>query len=182
MTVRTRVASIIGAGMLALSLLPGAVAQTSVPVDVVVGVPANSALTWNLQQDGGFSAVTSSITDTGTSSGQLTLTVEDTRFTRQGWAISVSASDFVGAQSGESIPVGNFSLAPGAVTKIGDQTLAPVPASIALNTDAQMVLGASAGSGSGRYTLPMTGTVTVPANVKADTYKTSITVTASTAP
>lgn len=187
MTIKARMLSITGAAIIALGLASGVnagdPATDTADVEVRVSAPEGGALRWTIAGSEQFTAVTGSLDAEGSSHGGLLLSVEDTRFTRAGWSLSISATDFTGQETGDTIGVGNFLIAPGTVDVLaGDSGLDPVPGSFALSTDGQVLLAAPLGSGSGRYALPLSGTVTIPANTAADTYVSTITVDETSAP
>ncbi len=189
MNTKTRVLSIAGAAMIALGTITG-VAAAKPPTDAIeadvtvqVSAPTEGALRWGIAGTSTFTAVTGSLDSDGTSQGGLQLTVEDTRFTRVGWSLSISATDFTGDNTGEIIPVSNFSVAPGELGVLaGDAGVSPTSGSIELSESGQVLITAPEGSGSGSYTLPLTGTMTIPANTTADTYVSTITVDQTSAP
>ncbi len=189
MNIKTRVLSIAGAAIIALGTITGVAADkpttdaTEADVTVQVSAPSGGTLNWGITVPTGFTAVTGSLDSEGTSQGGLLLTVQDTRFTRVGWELSISGSDFTGITTGGTLAVGNFSVAPGKLTVLaGDTGVTPASGSIQLGSEGQSVISAAKGSGSGSYSLPLTGTMTVPANTMADTYVSTITVDQVSAP
>lgn len=190
MNIKTRVLSVAGAAIIALGTISGVAADepttsTAVGTDVNVKVsaPEDGALTWGITATTPFTAVTGSLETDQTSEGGLQLTVQDTRFTRVGWELSISGTDFTGVETGESLAASNFSVAPGALTVLaGDTGVTPASGSIQLGSEGQSVIMAPEGSGSGIYSLPLTGTMTIPANTTADTYVSTITVDQTSAP
>lgn len=189
MNIKTRVLSIAGAAIIALGTITGVAAgkpatdATETDVTVQVSAPTDGALSWGIAGTAPFSAVTGSLDNAGTSEGGLTLTVEDTRFTRVGWSLSISATDFTGSDTAATIGVGNFSVTPSELGVLaGDTNVNPTSGSLQLSGSGQVLITAPEGSGSGSYTLPLAGTVTIPANTVADTYVSTITVDETSAP
>lgn len=113
----------------------------------------------------------------------ITVTVMDTRFNQRGWTLSISANDFVGAETDRTIPTDNFSLEAGTVeVHAGDADPLPVAHSFSLSPESHVLFAAEPGSGSGRYSVPFTSEVLIPANTLADMYRTTITISLDSAP
>jgi hypothetical protein len=187
MGLKIRIVSLISAAILALVGMTSAVAQDTgqtgqVPVDVEVGAAPGAGLRWTITINSEFPPVPSSF-EAQTTSGSMTLTVEDTRGTEAGWVLTVSATDFIGQNSGRTFPAGNLVVSPGAVNVVaGDASPLPIVNGLTMSGTAQTLISAAASSGAGRYSVILTGTVTVPGNTLVDTYVSTITVDLATAP
>lgn len=191
MNLKKSIVSIIGSGILAVGGIVGVSAQEApvspeqVPVDVVVGAPTGATISWTVTQTADWPAVESSLTDAQTVNGQMTVTVTDNRFNFRGWQLSISSKDFTPTTVGNPaiIPVENFALSSGAVTVLQGQAI-PLPTanSFVLSEIDQVLFSAAQGTGSGRYSIPVTGSITIPANTPADTYASTIYVSLNAAP
>lgn len=120
-----------------------------------------------------------------TTTGTLTLTVDDSSGSDQGWNVTVQADNF--ANGSYSIPAGNFSITTyGSVTKIAGQdidvTNGPLTNATGTLDAARKVLYANAGFGKGEYTLPIDVQLTIPGTTVAGTYTSTLTVTISAGP
>jgi hypothetical protein len=120
-------------------------------------------------------------------SGTVTVGVDDTTGTGDGWSVTQKVSDFTytdGGNAGATIGAANFSVTSvGAVTHesgVDDETTVTAGGAGALDT-ARPVLSAAAEGGEGSYTAPVTVNLTIPADSRAGTYQATITTTAAPA-
>ncbi|GAB4336848.1 MAG: hypothetical protein Kow0010_24800 [Dehalococcoidia bacterium] len=123
--------------------------------------------------------------------GTLTLTVDDSSGTGDGWNVTIQSSNFVytGVNNGTDIPAANFSItaANAPVLVAGqaiDATNGPkVSASPTGSLDvARKVIEANAGYGQGTYTQVLDVSLTVPGGSRAGTYTATLTVTIAAGP
>jgi hypothetical protein len=126
-----------------------------------------------------------------TSTGTMTLTVADTA-PGAGWNVTILASPFAysGAHGGTSIPAANLSVTEArnpvlvsgqAIDPSGGPKVPPSGATGALDV-ARKTIQAEAGYGGGTYTHELTVSLVVPADSRAGTYTSSLTVTVSAGP
>jgi hypothetical protein len=152
------------------------------PIDVEVGSAPDAGLTWNIQQTTEFENVPFSLEQQETT-GAITATVTDTRGTRVGWALSISGTDFVGATTDDTFSISNLRLTPGAVQVVsGQRDPLPVANGFALSGTPQRLFVAANGSGNGRYSMIVAGTLTIPGATVVDTYGATLTVSLDAAP
>lgn len=190
MNLKTKAASLLAAGIMALSMGAGASAQVlndpeEVPVDVVVGSPANAGISWTVSVVSPWPDVVSNLDESQSTVGSFGVTVTDNRFNLRGWTFSVSADDFTGAnpENSTTIPVAGFSVDSGAVTALSANAgTMPTANDFVMSTTPKTLLSAPEGTGSGRYQVVVTGTIIIPANTPADTYSTTINIEMNAAP
>lgn len=189
MGLKKKFVSIVGVALMTFSMGTAAFAQegdspSQVPVDVIVGAPEDAAISWSIVRTAPFTSVPASFDEDESVTGQMSVTVSDNRYTQRGWALSVSGSDFVGLETPtEGFNVGQLSFDASAVTVLnGQDEPVPVAESFTMTEAPQPLFHTPRGSGSGRYSTILTGTVVVPANTLADTYRSIITVTLNQAP
>jgi hypothetical protein len=189
MNFKSKLVSVFGAGIIALSMVGGVAAQEThsdqADVRVAVNMPEGGTLTyWIADSGAGFTPVMSTFNEDGESTGTLILSVEDTRFNREGWALGISTSGFTGQTTQDVIEADHLEIVPGSVDTVagdnGDHFVKP--AQIVMDSETQGILSAPEGSGSGQYTLPLNATVTIPANTEADTYVATVIVTETAHP
>jgi hypothetical protein len=188
MNIKSKVVSIIGAGLILVGSVTGAVAQetlgASAPVSVTVEVDRGGIGIESVQQSTAFNTVkvehdfkTASSTE-----GAVSFKVRDARFTRVGWSVNISATDF---KSGDEIvPVNNLSVTNITVTKeAGDDgpVATDTPFAMALGSS-PTVVGAAEGTGSGLYQVEVGTKLTIPANTTIGTYTSTITFNLAAAP
>lgn len=181
MNFKSKLVSVFGAGIIALSMVGGVAANNQVDVNVEVIKGGSGTLTYSLSA-GTFSTATTSLTNTATSEGTLTLNVLDERFNFEGWTITMSATEFTSP--------GKQSFGPEALQVSTDGTVQPVrgdakgvtASGATMSTQGTPVIKAERGTGSGEYQMVYKGKVTVPANTQAGTYTTTITVNGTSAP
>jgi hypothetical protein len=126
-----------------------------------------------------------------TSQGTLTLTVTDSA-PGAGWNVTILASAFAysGANGGTSIPAANLSITEARTPAlVSGQAIDPtggpqVPAAGATGTldVARKTIQAEVGYGGGTYTQELAVSLVVPADSRAGTYTSSLTVTVSAGP
>lgn len=118
----------------------------------------------------------------------MTLSVDDSTGTADGWNVTVDSTDFVHA-SGVNIPAGNFVLDTPALPAVtagqavslvaGEGPEAGVGGSLDVE---RKVIKAGIDFGQGAYTQSLGSTLTFPAYSQAGTYTATLTVTISAAP
>lgn len=175
MNFKSKLVSVFGAGIIALSMVGGVAANNQAQVNVQVNRDGSGTLTYSLQARD-FNGVNTSYDQNVTSQGTLELTVKDGRFTQEGWTITMSGTTFTSGTSA-TIPISNFSVTPeSVVADKGQSNPMPAAKSLTMSTNPQTALEAPRGSGSGEYKATYRGSVSVPANTPAGTYTTTITV------
>jgi hypothetical protein len=156
--------------------------EGNIPVDVVVGSAPGAGLSWTAAETSAFPDVPYSF-EAQRVTGTMAVTVTDSRGTEAGWVATIASSDFVGAATGRTIPIGNLSLAAGPVQVItGQAAPLPVANSIVMSESPRTVFSAAPGSGSGRYGVSYTATLLIPGNTQVDTYATTLHVSLTAAP
>jgi hypothetical protein len=154
-----------------------------VPTDVRAALTASVA-------DLNLPAVTSSHV-VQTSAGTMTLTVTDSE-PGAGWNVTILASAFAysGPYSGANIPAANLSIIEArspvlssgqAIDPTGGPKVPPSGATGALDV-ARKTIQAEAGYGGGTYTQELAVSLVVPADSRAGTYTSSLTLTVSAGP
>lgn len=183
MNVRTRIATIATAAVIAVSAAGGAMADSPQVTQKITG----GEFTYSLS-DGQMSPITFDYARTAdvSTSGSLTLTVNDGRGTKQGWTVSIASGDFIyagDAPGSNDIAASRFSVNPSDPTSVEGEGLAGVTRAQggALNA-AVPVITAASGKGSGKYTQQLPVTLNVPATAPAGTYTATITVSTTLAP
>lgn len=119
----------------------------------------------------------------GAITGALTLTVDNSTGTLDGWTVSQQVSDFAyeGVHGGSTIDALNFSVAPGTVT--GPKATNMLPTAGGALDSAKPVLSADPLKDTiGVHTLALTATLAVPGDSRVGTYKGTLTTTFATAP
>jgi hypothetical protein len=188
MNLRSKIASVLGAGMMVFGATAGVIAQgtdspATLPVDVVVGAPTGATVTWSVSQTVDWPVVEGNFNDDQVVNGEINLVVTDNRFNFSGWSFSLRADDFVGQATDEVIPAGNFVATPGTVRTVFGQSLpSPEARQITMQNTSQVFLWANSGSGSGIYSVSVNGAITIPANTQADTYGSTIHIELGAAP
>ncbi|TKV28837.1 hypothetical protein FDK12_03975 [Arthrobacter sp. NamB2] len=125
-------------------------------------------------------AVSSSHSDQN-SAIPMTLTVDDSSGTGAGWSVTAKVSDFLydGDYNGTDIPASNFSIVPGTVSA-PDGAVAVPGASGSLDQPVTVLTASK--SVNGAFSQVVQGTLSVPADSFAGTYKATLTTTISAAP
>jgi hypothetical protein len=183
MNFKSKLVSVFGAGIIALSMVGGVAAQqNSAQVNVQVNKPQDGTLTYTVQAQGFSTAASPTLDQSSTVSGTLILTVTDGRLTREGWTITMSATDFT-SEGKPSFNADALAVTPKDAVKHlkGDKDL-PIASGNRLSNQGAPVLQASRGKGSGQYTATYDANVTVPANTQEGVYKTTITVSHGAGP
>lgn len=118
-----------------------------------------------------------------TAVGSLLVTATDSRGTATGWNVTLSASDFVSGPNTFDIHFLSLSAGtPNAVLSGGTTgTMSGVNATSAApvqetGTSTTKILAAGAGSGSGQYSLPMAGSLTIPGGTLVGNYASTVSV------
>lgn len=176
--------------ILAASLLAGVLALPVAAVDQVTQVITSgtrSASIANLAMPG-----VSYSHSPQTTSGTMTLTVDDSTGSNLGWNVTVQASAFVysGTNGGSDIPAANFSLtsASGATRTAGQALDAvggpavPLVSPVGTLDSARKVLHAQPLFGNGTYTQQLGVSLSIPAQSAAGTYTGTLTTTIAAAP
>lgn len=172
---------------LAAALMLGSLATTAFAADSVSQTVNAGTLSASFA-DASMTAATYSHSDQ-TTTGTLSLTVDDSRGAGTGWNVTVQASAFTSGAN--SIAASNFSLtganAPTATAgQAVDATNGPmVPAATTFPATldaARKVIQANSGYGQGTYSQTMDVSLTVPGQTKAGTYTSTLTVTSTDGP
>lgn len=186
MNFKSKLVSVFGAGIIALSMVGGVAAQNSTTADVTLTVEAQNQGGLSIvqvQQSTQFTHVKSTFNSGGETNGGLTVEIKDERFTRAGWSLNISGTDFKGQRANNTMPVSQMTIQNIAVQKHeGDPAPPAAIQSASMSNQGVKIVSAAVGSGSGRYTVSMNTKVVVPANTTADTYKTVVTFTLDAAP
>ena len=185
MNLKSKVATFAAASIFALSIGSGALADEAGPkvTQEITGGKFTYSLTGGTMEE-----ITFDYTQTRdyVTNGALTLTVNDARGTKQGWTVAITAGAFVydgDAPGNNDIPATSFSVTPGDPTEDAGEGLTNVtPGRGGTLDDAQTVLSAEVGSGSGAYSQNLPVTLTVPATSPTGTYTATLTVETNTAP
>jgi hypothetical protein len=186
MNMKTKIASIMGAAIMAVGVAAPALAQQTgeVPIDVQVGTAPDATLAYSMVMTSEFPAVPFSL-DAQQSTGAIAVTVTDTRGTAQGWSLSVSATDFFPASTSNpmTIPIENLTAAPGPVSVVtGQPSPLPTANTFVMSESPQVLFTAAPGSGNGRYATVINGSLVIPGATRVDTYTSTITVSLISAP
>jgi hypothetical protein len=186
MSVKGKIFSIVAAGMLVLGSVTGVAAGNSSSASVSVQVEGGGTGDLSITQvtAGAFTTAATTFDAGGTSTGTITVSFEDNRFTRQGWQLTIGAQDFTGTNDPANvIPASNFSIVS---AQVGNRKGDPAPQSSASNVsmsqDGVVLVSAPKGKGSGQYVVTVNGALVIPANMTVDTYATTLTFSLVTAP
>lgn len=164
-------------------------------IDPGVRTASLDAITWNkLLVPADWSGVGSNLnfshTSTEITSNTLNLNVNDASGSGAGWAVTLSASDFVWSASSNSTALSAPSISSAAMT-VSVGTLVATDSTSNLPTvvsgpqrmgTTQTLLSAAANYGEGTYTAPVTVILTIPGNTRAGTYTSTLTTTMSVSP
>lgn len=184
-----RATTLLAAGMITSLMVPSAMAQETAEVTQSVTGGSLSATASDL----GLTAVNYAHTDQ-TSSGNVALTVDDSRGTGEGWNVSVMSSGFAytddssAADPTHDLDASNFALTsattPVAVEGQGvDGTDGPkVVTGTGTLDQARTVVDANVDFGQGKYTQSLGVALTVPGQARAGTYTGTLTITATSGP
>jgi hypothetical protein len=192
MNFKTKIVSIIGAGMILFGSATGVAAQEKAPAgtsaNVEVTVDGGAIGIENVQQSKQFDTVmvNKNFTSESETHGAVSFLVRDARFTREGWSVNILASDFTYTSDTGSytVPVEKLSVTNITVTRqAGDNgaVAATTPLAMAKGVS-KMVASAPKGDGSGVYEVEVGTTLTIPANTTIGTYTSTITFNLSSAP
>jgi hypothetical protein len=186
MNLRNRLIATVGATALLVSTAVTGFAATDADATVSITEQAGAALSVSISNTS-FGSIQYSFADSAPLPGTLNLSASDTRGTASGWNVSLKATDFDGATTSDSIPVGQLSLAAGSVTTTSgnNNTTSPNQGVFALatvQTGDQKVWNAQAGFGDGQYTLAVPGSLVVPGGTLVDTYTSLVTVSITSGP
>jgi len=118
-----------------------------------------------------------------TTSGVLTVQTSDDRGNAAGWNVTLKATDFVEADTAD-IAINNLVLLAQPVVKnsVGGTTPAAGSNQSPVTTTAQQLWDAAPATGDGIFSLPMNGTLTIPAGTLVGTYTSTVTAEVSFAP
>jgi hypothetical protein len=188
MNLRGKIVSVLGAAVLSAGLAAPAIAQSTgqtrtADIDVQIGTADDGGtLTFSFIQNIPFEDVPFSNNDQ-TVNGGMTVSVQDTRGLSQGWQLTISGTNFTSATSDDIIPVGNFVLDAGAVTVVsGRANPLPTVNDFTMSTTPNVLLNAASGSGNGRYSVPITGTLVIPGGTDIGLYSSTLTGNLTSAP
>jgi hypothetical protein len=187
MNLKTRIATIATASILALGIAGGALAEGSTS-DVSQKINGG-AFSYTIT-NGTLTPITFDYTKTSdtVTNGSVTLGVTDGRGTRQGWSVSIQSSQFVYSGSGNggpanNIPAASLRVTPAAPTMVSGESLSNVTAGTGGTLDAsRLVINAAAGAGSGEYKQNLPLALTVPALSPTGDYVATSTVSTTAAP
>jgi hypothetical protein len=192
MNFKTKIVSIIGAGMILFGSATGVAAQEKAPAgtnaSVKVEVDGGAIGIESVQQSKQFDTVkvNQDFTTGSTTQGAVAFLVRDARFTREGWSVNILASDFTyKSETGSyTVPVSNLSVTGITVTKqAGDDGAVAAATPLAMSAGvSKMVASAAKGKGSGIYKVEVGTTLTIPANTTIGTYTSTITFNLASAP
>jgi hypothetical protein len=188
MNLRTRVIAAIGATALLASTVLGAAAQSTSnePVSVEVNGLENGTVSVLIEETRAFSDAEYSLTAADTSNGQLTVTATDTRGTARGWNVTLKATDFMRSKTtvGADIAISNLGLDAGTADRSSGVGTIPTSATDIgqVSTSAQQLWNAAVNQGDGIFTLPLEGTLNIPAGTLVDTYTSTVTAEIVAAP
>lgn len=183
---RRAVVSIVGAAIVSSTLIAPVLGADSV-TQVITGGGALSTSVADASM-GGIAYSNSA----GSTSGSLTLSVNDPRGTSAGWNVTLQSGDFIygGAPNAnaQNIPAGGF-----AITAVNTPTMTAgqavgvggplAVASGAASLDAaRTTIRANAGFGSGAYSQTLPVSLAIPAMSQAGTYTATLTVSVTSGP
>ena len=157
-----------------------AAGPTSSSTNAQVAVGAGS-----LTESGPTSVSATPVTLTGddqTTTYALGITVTDATGSGTGWNLTISSSQFTGANPANTLPAGASSIqgAPTvACSGTGTHCTSPnngISYPMPVGSSAGKFFNAAAGSGLGKFTITPTVTVAIPGNTYADTYTSTVSV------
>jgi hypothetical protein len=188
MTFRRTLTGTIGALALMAAIATPTLATPVTPsdsTDVDIVVTSTGVLSVEVAETEAFDDVTYSFDDKH-SVGELTVTVTDLRGSAAGWKFNLRANgDFDGAHTNDTIPVNGLGLAFNYEQRVaGNPDLTGVTGTTILHvsTSGQQIANATTGFGNGEYDIVFAGDLLVPGDTLVDTYTTTLTVEAASAP
>lgn len=177
-----------GAAVLIASTAIAGAAQTapSDATDVDIEVTSQGVLSVSVEEVNAFDDIQYSFQDQ-TVNGTLRVTVTDERGTAEGWSFNLRAEDFTGTAGGpgDSFPVSGLGLSFGGtsvVTGNPDTTGISGFGVGSVSSTGQRIADASNGYGNGQYRLLYPGELDIPGDTLVDTYTSTVTVEAVSAP
>jgi hypothetical protein len=177
-----------GAAALIASTAMGAVAQTapSDNTDVDIAVTSTGVLSVQVEETNAFDDIEYSFSEQ-TVNGTLRVTITDERGTAEGWTFNLRADDFTGtpAGPGDSFPVNGLSLTYDGISVVaGNSNTSGISGSGigSVSGTGQQIADANNGYGNGQYRMRYPGQLTIPGDTLVDTYTSTVTVEAVSAP
>jgi len=116
------------------------------------------------------------------------LDIADTRETASGWHLTAAATQFATAgPTPQTLPADASSISGVTATCAVEPCIAPInaiayPVAVAAGGPSVKFFSAGSGSGSGRFTIAPTTSVTIPANAHSGTYSSTVTYTLASGP
>jgi hypothetical protein len=188
MSLRKTLMATAGAAALIATTTIASVAQTtpSDSTDVDIAVTSQGVLSVKVEESKAFDDIEYSFRDQ-TVNGTLRVTVTDERGSAEGWTFNLRADDFNGTLDGpgDSFSVNGMSLTFGGVSTVaGNPDAAGITGSGIANVSSTggQIASAAKGSGNGKYRLSYPSQLTIPGDTLVDTYTSTVTVEAVSAP
>ena len=185
MNLKSKIVTIATASILALSVASGATAQQSAQVtQKITGGQFTYSLTNGTMQEIKFDYANDQVRKT---TGEMTLSVDDARGTKQGWTVSLASTafDYDGVAPNPdsyNIPAGNLTVRPAdPTTQAGEAGNVNKMGGGPMNGEVQ-VIQAQPGYGSGKYVQKLPVELSVPPKSPVGTYTATITVSTTAAP
>jgi hypothetical protein len=188
MSLRKTFLATAGAAALIASTTIAGTAQVvpSDSTDVDIAVTSTGVLSVKVEETGAFDDIEYSFQDQ-TVDGTLRVTVTDERGSAEGWTFNLRADDFEGTSAGpgDSFSANGMSLSYGGVSTVAGN---PDTAGISgqgigsVSGTGQQIANAGRGYGNGKYRLSYPGQLTIPGDTLVDTYTSTVTVEAVSAP
>jgi formylglycine-generating enzyme required for sulfatase activity len=178
---RHSVVSVMGVAVLSLLLVTPALAQSNTTV-----VVAGGTFTMSTPEVGNFAGVTIDGEAKQTNATLAAFSVGDLRGTGAGWRVTAQATQFTNANVSRKLPSGSLQMSAPTVSAQGTQSPVPIVTSGPYTIDAGSpaeIAGAAFQTGMGTYDFGATTlTLSVPADVHADTYTSTVTLTVAAGP
>ena len=188
MSLRKKFLATAGAAALIVSTTIAGAAQTvpSDSTDVDIAVTSTGVLSVKVEETRAFGDIEYSFQDQ-TVNGTLRVTVTDERGSAEGWTFNLRADDFTGKPGGpgDSFTVNGMSLTYGGVSTVaGNPNTSGISGSGigSVTSTGSQIATASRGFGNGKYRLSYPGQLTIPGDTLVDTYTSTVTVEAVSAP
>jgi hypothetical protein len=186
MNLKSKIVTIATASILALSVATGAAAQQTAQVTQKI---TGGQFTYSITS-GSLNDIVYDYTKTGeiATNGELTLTVDDARGTKQGWTVSMASTNFTYSGSApnpheHNIGADKFRVSPAQPKMVKGESINGVSQLGGGTLQSSVgVIKADAGHGSGQYEQKLPVTLQVPAKSPVGTYTATITVTTTAAP
>jgi WxL domain surface cell wall-binding len=175
------VVSGLGIAVLSLLLVTPALAQSHTTVVVVGGT-----FTMTTPEVGNFVGLTIDGETKQTNATLGTFGVSDLRGTGVGWHVTAQATQFANANASRKLPGGSLQMSAPTVSAQGTQSPLPIVTSGPYTIDAgspAKIADAAFQTGMGKYSFGATTlTLSLPADIHADTYTSTVTLTVAAGP